>query len=80
MANISIPGNDKRCFRPVYNPNRGEQALGILQSEIVRTGYRIRNARIAGLTQAELSHKVALFAMLEARRAMRAAKVWEPGK
>lgn len=80
MHNISIPGNDKRCFRPTYDANRGAQALGILQSEIVRTGYKIRNARRAGFPEIVRSHTVALFAMLEARRAMRAAKVWELGK
>lgn len=75
MHNISIPGNDKRCFRPTYDANRGAQALGIVQSEIVRTGYRIRNARLSGLREMEIAHKRVLFTLLDVRRAMRSAKI-----
>lgn len=46
-------------------------ALGILQSEILATATKIRNARLAGVPAAERSHKAALFALLRVRKTLR---------
>lgn len=63
--------------RPAYNPNRGEQAMGILQSQLVRTGMRAAATKKAGLPELWNMHRAALFALLEVRRAMRFAKIGE---
>ena len=69
---------DSRTWWPGYKSNRGEQAFAILQSQIVRTGYKIRNARLAGYFELMRMHKLALFELLEVRRRLREAKIWEP--
>lgn len=66
---------DKRTWTPGYHANRGAQAMGILQAEIVRTGYRCRDARRAGMALHFNACRAQLFALLKVRRAMRAANI-----
>ena len=76
---MSIQNSDRRTWRPTYKSNRGEQALAIVQSQIVRIAYKIRNYRLSGHFELMRMEKIGLFELIEVRRILREAKIWEPG-